>query len=180
MDSQSLRKALPDRLETDRLVLRAPELGDAAAMAMLANNRQIHEMTTLPYPYGETDAIAFIADKARSAAEYAYVIALADGTMIGTIGIHLKDEGDPELGYWLGEPFWGQGYATEAARALVETTLSLCPALRAVARSENHASRAVLEKIGFVPVETKLGACGPHKGISITTFAAVRSQEARS
>ncbi|SDG19407.1 GNAT family N-acetyltransferase [Pelagibacterium luteolum] len=167
-----LSVALPDRLETDRLVLRAPAMSDVPAIARLADNPKIHEMTTLPYPYGEADAVAFVENYARSETEHAYAICNSDG-FIGTIGLHLKPDSAPELGYWLGEPFWGQGYATEAAIALVQAAhaTGLCSVLYAKARSTNAASRSVIEKIGFKLISEGVANCGPHKDVSVATYA---------
>lgn len=172
MESPSLSAVLPDRLETSRLVLRAPTLDDVPEMARLANNQKIHEMTTLPYPYVESDAVAFITNFARSESEHAYAICRSD-RFIGTIGLHLKSDSAPELGYWVGEPFWGQGYATEAATALVKAVRAtgVCSVVRARARSTNAASRTVLEKIGFELIAENVDDCGPHKGVSVATYA---------
>lgn len=172
MESPVLSTALPDRLETDRLVLRAPTMRDVPEMTRLADNPKIHEMTTLPYPYGEADAVAFIESYARSEIEHAYAICHSD-RFIGTIGLHLKPDSAPELGYWMGEPFWGQGYATEAATAVVKAAhaTGLCALLYAKARSTNAASRRVLEKIGFKLVSEDVDNCGPHNGVSVATYA---------
>jgi Acetyltransferase (GNAT) domain len=59
--------------------------------------------------------------------------------------------GDPELGYWIGLPYWGRGYVTEAARALIDHAFGAlgCALLTSRARVSNPASRRVLEKCGF-------------------------------
>ena len=90
-------------------VLRAPCRADISAIATLADNRKIHAMTTLPYPYSQHDAEAFVETFARSQAEHAYAIALPDDELIGMVGLHLDPGADPEIGYWLGEPYWGRG-----------------------------------------------------------------------
>lgn len=172
MDSEALRGALPDRIETERLVLRAPERADIASIAALANNRKIHAMTTLPHPYAESDAAHFIENIARTAAEHAYAIVLANGDLIGMIGLHLHSDATPEIGYWIGQPYWGRGYATEAAAALIDAVRDTrrCATLRAKARSENGASRAVPEKLDFVFLQEAISGCGPHKDIPVTTY----------
>src|SRR5690606_28291092 len=109
------RRKLPDRLETALLVLRAPERGDIDAIAALANDRAIFEMTAaLPHPYRREHAEGFVDHMARTADEWAYAIALRNGPLLGVAGVHI--DRDPwEIGYWIGQPFWGRGYASEAA-----------------------------------------------------------------
>jgi len=139
-------------LETKRLVLRAPRRGDVKAVAMLANDRRIAENTArIPHPYGVGDAKQWLATVNTHADETTFVITLADGTLIGACGLELLREGPPEIGYWLGVPHWGRGYATEAVRALVDYAFDDCDqeALQAGARVTNPASRRVLEKCGF-------------------------------
>jgi len=141
-------------LETLRLILRAPRPADAAALASLANNRRVVENTgRLPYPYGEDDARKWIASP-LAAREARFVVTLKppDGRLVGVVGFDRLTDGDaPDLGYWLGEPHWGQGFATEAARAVVDFAF-LTRGFRRLAagcRITNSASRRVLEKCGF-------------------------------
>jgi RimJ/RimL family protein N-acetyltransferase len=139
-------------LETERLVLRAPRFEDAKAIATLANDRRIAENTArIPHPYKVSDAEAFIAGLDEPGAELAFVITLAEnGAVIGGCGVGALD-GQTELGYWLGVPFWGQGFATEAVRAVIDHAFeeSGHAFLNAGARVTNPASRHVLEKCGF-------------------------------
>jgi len=155
--AETLREASIPVLETERLVLRAPRLEDMEQIAMLANDRRIAENTArIPHPYTLKDAEAFLASANRSNAETTFAIALADGTLIGACGLELREGPGavgtmPELGIWLGLPYWDRGFATEAVRALIDhafTDLEL-EALQAGARVTNPASRRVLEKCGF-------------------------------
>ena len=138
-------------LETKRLALRAARLEDAKAVAALANDRRIAENTArIPYPYKVADAEKFIGG-ANKNGEAAFLITLRDRTVIGACGIMFHYDDVPELGYWLGVPYWNKGYATEALHALIDyafTDLSH-EALQAGARVTNPASRRVLEKCGF-------------------------------
>jgi len=137
-------------LETKRLCLRAPRLGDAKTVATLANDRRIAENTArIPHPYKLSDAEDFIT-RAGKPDEAVFLIALRDRSVIGACGIVLQEAG-PELGYWLGVAHWGQGYATEALHAVIDYAFTdlAHEQLQAGARVTNPASRRVLEKCGF-------------------------------
>lgn len=147
---QTLREGSSPVLETERLILRAPRLGDAKAVAALANDKRIAENTRrIPHPYTRADAEDFIAT--LDAREMAFLITLADETLIGACGIAMQDEAAPEIGYWLGVKYWGHGYATEAVRALIDYAFTELEheSLLAGARVTNPASRRILEKCGF-------------------------------
>ena len=138
-------------LETKRLTLRAPTLKDAKAVAVLANDRRIAENTArIPHPYKLTDAENFIAGANKADGETVFLI-VRNGTIMGACGVAVADPNAPELGYWLGVPYWGQGFATEALHAVIDFAFSELEhtALHAGARVTNPASRRVLEKCGF-------------------------------
>jgi RimJ/RimL family protein N-acetyltransferase len=137
-------------LETERLMLRAPRLADATAIARFAGDRRIAENTMrVPHPYGVDDAEHFIAAINRHDGEATFVITLGD-ELIGACGVEARHSG-PEIGYWLGVPYWGLGYATEAVRAVIDHAFGNLghEALQSGARVSNPASRRVLEKCGF-------------------------------
>jgi RimJ/RimL family protein N-acetyltransferase len=139
-------------LKTERLLLRAPRPADAKAIAMLANDRRIADNTSrLPHPYRLADAEGFIASVNKVAGEASFVITTPDGDLIGCCGIGSLREDEPELGYWLGVPFWDNGYATEAARAVLDHGFADLghDVILGGARISNPASRRVLEKCGF-------------------------------
>jgi RimJ/RimL family protein N-acetyltransferase len=138
-------------LKTRRLILRAPRADDAQALATLMNDRRIADNTArIPHPYALQDAETFIAYIATGG-ETAFVITLPDGRMVGTCGIGRLRADGPEIGYAIGVRDWGNGYATEAARAVINHAFTKLgfDALRAGARVSNPASRRVLEKCGF-------------------------------
>jgi RimJ/RimL family protein N-acetyltransferase len=138
-------------LETDRLTLRRPTLADVKAIAQLANDRRIAENTRrLPHPYGQEHAVAFVRAVADEASEAAFLIE-HNHAAIGMVGIDWSKQDAPELGYWLGVAHWGQGFGTEAARALIDFFFEDYDAeqLYAGARVANPASRNILEKCGF-------------------------------
>jgi RimJ/RimL family protein N-acetyltransferase len=147
---ETLREASRPVIAAERLTLRAPRRDDAKAMAQLANDRRIAENTTrIPHPYRLADAEAFIA-QANKEGELAFLITREDEP-IGACGLVQLDGPAPDLGYWIGAPYWGNGYATEAARALIDYAFAELghEALQAGARVTNPASRRVLEKCGF-------------------------------
>jgi RimJ/RimL family protein N-acetyltransferase len=138
-------------LETERLVLRRPTLADVKAIARLANDRRVAQNTSrLPHPYTVSDAEFFVGYVAQQPRDTNFVITYG-GDVLGTVGIDLGNPDVPEVGYWLGVPYWGQGYATEAARAVIDFAFEEFGSneLRAGARVVNPASRRVLEKCGF-------------------------------
>jgi len=139
-------------LETERLILRAPTLGDAKAVAKLANDRRIAENTArIPHPYGIADAKQYITWANETRSETAFLVTLDDDTIIGACGFGLGENENPEIGYWIGVRYWGQGFATEAARAVIDYAFERFEfdAIHSSARVTNPASRRVLEKCGF-------------------------------
>ena len=138
-----------------RWVLRPWRVGDEPALAKYANNRNvwINLRGTFPHPYTTEDAAAWVqAQKDRDPPMH---FAIADaGEAIGAIGLTLQSEvhrRSAEVGYWLGEPFWGQGIATEAVRALTAYAFEQFDLVRLEAGvfEWNPASARVLEKCGF-------------------------------
>jgi len=110
----------PPTLHTDRLVLRPLALADAAPMTPLADDPGVATMTTsTPHPFSQDIAEGLIArmEAADTARELVLAIERRDGAFMGVIGFHPKDGLGPELGYWIGRPFWGAGYMTEAVIA---------------------------------------------------------------
>ena len=149
-DLRPTRPNLVAALATERLVLRAPQPDDARAIARLANDKRIAINTArIPHPYGLDDAERFIAAANGQDGAAAFLIT-REGELIGGCGLNQRDDG-PEIGYWLGVPYWGCGYATEAVHALIDHAFADLQheALKAGARVSNPASRRVLEKCGF-------------------------------
>jgi len=142
-------------LVTERLVLRLPHEEDIEAIASLAGNRRVAEMlAAMPHPYSQENAADFVRRaQAGQIGRCVYAITLADsGHFVGCCGIN---NGHPEpglaLGYWIGEPHWGRGYATEAAHALTDLAFRATNTdrLHASCRVTNAASRRVIHKCGF-------------------------------
>ena len=106
--------------------LRAWTLADAPALAKLINNKKVQDNLRdgLPFPYGEEDAKVFLSAVLASDPDQNLAFAIeADGELIGSISatrcanIHFRTA---ELGYYLGEPYWGKGFATEAVRQICD------------------------------------------------------------
>lgn len=160
---------LPARIVTDRLVLATPTAADIPAIVRHCNNRNVHKwMARLPFPYSEEDARFFIEKIVPSDAEHCYGMML-DGALIGVVGLTFGDSQSPELGYWLGEAYWGHGYATEAARAVIAAARAAgMTELRSRALSENARSLNVLGKLGFVETGKAPEPIGPNAGAPAT------------
>ena len=166
------RDALPLRIETPRLVLRAPMRGDVPDLVKLADNKRIHAvLARLPSPYTRADGIAFVEIFAQRPDERPYAITL-DDHFIGVVGLTFYPEGPPELGYWLGEPHWGKGIMSEAVRALLEAAFAthLFPRLKARALASNAGSLNVLEKLGFRRTGEALDPVGHNAGKPVVAF----------
>ncbi|CDO59441.1 50S ribosomal protein acetyltransferase [Candidatus Phaeomarinobacter ectocarpi] len=147
------------QMKTKRLELRWITMEDAPRLTELADNWNVARMLArLPYPYPENGAEDWIATHSDTRARgkgspYAIVL---EGALIGVVGIELMDNVhapglNVELGYWLGEPYWGHGYATEAAQAAVTIGFADLGVghLTSGHFEENAASGSVLTKCGF-------------------------------
>ena len=147
----TLREACPCVLETERLTLRSPTLADVKAIALLANDRRIAENTRrLPHPYSQEHAVAFVRMIAAGSSELPFLIE-QNFVPVGMVGLSFARPEAPELGYWLGFEHWGQGFGTEAARAVIDYFFEefAHEQLFAGARVANPMSRNILEKCGF-------------------------------
>ena len=135
--------------------LRTLQEEDIEPMARLANNRKIWKnlRDVFPYPYTKGSAERFVRIKQQE--QLPFTFAITDhGAFAGVIGLEPKTDiyrKGAEIGYWVGEPFWGRGIATQAVQHLTEYALKeLCLIrLEAGVFSHNVASRKVLEKCGF-------------------------------
>lgn len=143
-------------LKLGRCTVRSFRASDAPSVAEHANNRNvwITLRDRFPHPYQLADAEAFLGRVVGATPETTFAIAV-DGAAVGAIGLELGEgefRGTAEIGYWLGEPFWGRGIATEALRAVSDyaiATLSL-HRIQAGLFPGNAASARVLEKAGYV------------------------------
>ena len=147
----TLREGSPCVLETERLMLRRPTLADVKAIAALANDRRIAEMTRrLPHPYTQDHAVEFVRATADDPRETVFLIE-NNFVPVGMVGVDWREPDAPELGYWLGVEHWGQGFGTEAARAVIDFTFEEFEVEHLIsgARVAKPSSRNILEKCGF-------------------------------
>lgn len=142
----------PVKLKTQRLTLRPPALTDAACVSLLAGEYEVASMTaTIPHPYSQELAAEWIGEVGRGEEGVVFMIELG-GTVIGCTGYRAFGDDHAELGYWIGKPLWGNGYATEAVSALIAHAFDSdgFDYLLAGYFSDNPASARVIEKLGFM------------------------------
>lgn len=143
----------PQKLETERLILRPPTLADAGPIAALLDDFDVVRwLSRVPWPYREEDARYFLTEVAPK--EHVWAIEPRGGEFVGVIGFSPGADGALDIGYWIGRRFWGQGYATEAGRAVIGHARRAWPGSRLTASRfvGNDASARVLKKLGFVEV----------------------------
>jgi [ribosomal protein S5]-alanine N-acetyltransferase len=141
-------------LRTARLMLRPFTLDDAPAIERLAGAYEVALNTLLiPHPYPEGAAAEWIESHQQSFEEdkIQHFAIDAGGELVGAIGLIFKGEGVAEIGYWIGVPYWGRGYATEAAQAVVRHGFETCGLQRIFAGHfvRNAQSGRVLQKAGM-------------------------------
>jgi RimJ/RimL family protein N-acetyltransferase len=141
---------------TPRLLLRPGWIEDAPALAQaIAHEDVAFKLARLPWPYRVADAQWFLGLE-RGEADVNFLIFLrsdAEPQLIGGIGIHDDETGEPEIGYWIAPGHWGKGYATEAGRAVMDIARNglRLPKLVSGHFVDNPASGTVLRKLGFAP-----------------------------
>jgi len=141
---------------TERLLLRPGWSEDAVALqAAISDSAVARNLARVPNPYTIDDAQAYLAEEWDPGAPRFLIFSRTRGAprLVGGCGIH-QDEanGAPVLGYWIARPFWGLGFATEAASAVMRIARAL--GLQRVGAShfvDNPASGRVLAKVGFRP-----------------------------
>lgn len=143
-------------LQTARLILRPFALEDAPAIQELAGAYEVAAGTlTMPHPYEDGMAEAWIeSQQAVSGPEEGMVLAITteEEGVIGAIGFHLeRDHQRGELGYWVGVPYWNQGFVTEACAAMLDYVFDELGVNRVQAQhfTRNPASGRVMEKVGM-------------------------------
>lgn len=145
------------RLETTRLILRPVQEVDAPRIQELASAREVAATTLrIPHPYPEDGGAEFVKmclslDPARGECPFA-ILPRGSDQLIGLCGLEPEfNHRQAEMGYWIGVPYWGRGYATEAAAAMLRFAFLDLELHRVHAAyfSNNPASGRVMEKLGM-------------------------------
>jgi [ribosomal protein S5]-alanine N-acetyltransferase len=147
----------PQELRTARLLLRSFQHEDISALVRLAGAKEIAATTlSIPHPYTEQDGENFLAKASedfRKGRTLIFAVSIAaSGELCGAVGLDIAEaHNHAELGYWIGVPFWGRGYATEAAIAVLSFGFGALRLRRIYAHhfAGNTGSQRVLEKIGM-------------------------------
>jgi RimJ/RimL family protein N-acetyltransferase len=128
---------------------------DKYPIATYCNNKKVWDMLRdyIPFPYTLNDAVDFIQISHRSDDQHNYAITL-DSKLIGVVGlVRQKDvyRNSAEIGYWIGEPFWGQGYGYQAIQLALKIAFEVLGVVRVFAGvyDVNKPSQRILEKAGF-------------------------------
>ena len=145
-------------ITTKRLILRPFTLSDSSDLATLCNNINLSKsMISLPYPYTNDHAVSWISTHEENFDNNTYYsFAITDkttGTLYGSVGIsHKIANKHGEIGYWIGEPYWGNNYATEACEAVLAFAFvhKGYNKVFGIYFSSNTASGTIMKKIGMV------------------------------
>ena len=167
-------------MKSKRLTFRPLDDGDAPRIASLAGDWAVASMTArIPFPYDETQSHDWI--MGLDAGEFVRGVEF-EGELIGAVGYFPHDDGVIEIGYWIGRPWWGRGFGTEAANFLVRycftnqgmRRLTCCHFI------DNQASRRVIEKLGFKSTGTCRAYCEARKSdVATVTYELRRPMMAR-
>jgi RimJ/RimL family protein N-acetyltransferase len=146
---------LPERVLASPVALRRLALADAPRVQLLAGEREVAEMTGLiPHPYPDGAAEEYIAAQNQAwetGKEYSYAVLTGDETLVGMASLRPVAAERENVGYWIGRPYWGHGYATAALRAMVALGFVLLDVEKLTAShlARNPASGRVMEKCGM-------------------------------
>lgn len=173
-------------LQTERLILRPLTLADAPAIQTLVSDREIAATTlNIPYPYPEGGAEQWIAHAQESMEKRTVfnfgIIRKEDDQLVGCIAVEGVKEPHRkvEMGYWIGRPYWGKGYATEAGHALLAFAFNELGANKVWAQffSNNPASGKVMQKLGMTYEGThRQDVCKWGEFLDVSTHSILRSE----
>lgn len=182
------------RVETERLLLRAPGDADLAHMPGIFHDPEVYAYTSnIPYPYGPAEASACLERYRRLSASGEALTLFAclrdPDRPIGLVVLKLSnDRSSAELGYALGRAWWGRGYASEAGAAMLRLAFEMLRVDRVTAHAmtANPASSRVLEKIGMRSLGVVSEACEKDgvrhdaEGFALTRDAWARARDPRA
>ena len=151
----------PYALYAHRITLRPPQHSDTQAITQLANNPKIAAMTaTIPHPYPLSAAMEWVkavAIQRQNGQTLAYLICNRNNeNVMGVISLKTLSDGATNLAYWLGEPYWGCGFCTEAGHLILKLAKQL-NLTKIVAKhlDTNQPSKKVLLRLGFKEIRTE-------------------------
>jgi 8-oxo-dGTP diphosphatase len=157
-------------LDTARLRLRPLRVGDAEAVARLSGEWDVAKYTArIPHPHSTAAAASWIAANDDANETALAIERRSDGAFLGCCGYSPDEPGAVEIGYWIGRPFWKQGFASEAVAALIAHCFA-DPAIEqviATVHPENVASIRLQERLGMIPAGTR-ELDMPARGYSLT------------
>jgi RimJ/RimL family protein N-acetyltransferase len=168
---------------TARLVLRPPRLSDAERLfALFANWDVVRWLSAPPWPYTLEDAREFIATRSRPDPDFITAAITLDDELIGAIDAIIKPASAIQrergycLGYWLGQPYWGHGYMSEAARGFIAHVFAMIAddTLYSGAFTDNAASLRIQDKLGFRRDGEAMFYTAPHGKELPTTSTALK------
>jgi ribosomal-protein-alanine N-acetyltransferase len=143
----------PEQLSTARLILRRPTSRDAEGIYAYASDAETTRMMGWPRHRSLEDTrgfLSFAEEEWRRTGCGAYLVCTSSGELLGSTGLHLATSTRAVIGYIFGRPYWGQGFATEAAAAMIELARALdIVRVEAAVVASHLASARVLEKIGM-------------------------------
>lgn len=165
----------------DGIHIRSFRADDADALVRYADNRNVSRTLRdrFPHPYTPNAAAAWLRHVAAAEPETAFAIASSD-ELVGGIGVELGEDvhrRTAEIGFWLGEPFWGHGFATSAVKAFTAWAFERFDLLRisGCVFESNPASARVLEKAGYqLEGRMRLSVVKDGKAMDQLIYAAVR------
>jgi len=184
-----VRTVNANRIDTERLILRTPNPDYASEISrMIGNWRVAHWLVRVPYPYRIEHAVAWIerSNEERAAGVgWPFLIIRRDGNeMVGSIDLSIDDDNRSSgaIGYWLGEDYWGHGYGTEAARAIIGFAFGILrlEEVTANALPDNDRSIRVLEKAGLIHIGRRDEETFERGRVETEFFALKRSSWRRS
>jgi len=143
-------------IRSESVRLRPWEAGDEEALARLANNRRVWRNLSnrFPHPYTYEDAVSWICEAQKRPEDSRQFAIVCDEEVVGGAGFAREEDlrtRTAEIGYWIGEPYWGRGIATRALKLATELALREFDFVRLQAGvlAWNRASCRVLEKAGY-------------------------------
>ena len=164
-------------LSSKRLLLQQPGYAYVDAICALANNFEVAKwMGRLPFPYRRNDAVFFLEQVVPREAVW-IVQDCESAAVLGVGGLTPHEaSGKVELGYWLGEEYWGNGFATEASRTILRYAFgpASLPEVISGCFVGNTRSAHVLEKLGFRTIGISMRLCVaqakdlPHLDMTLT------------